>query len=182
MDWYATQRRKNRGLTEVQDLSVEMLGQGPSQNRLKTKAAETKGLTYFCLHVLAKLGHNIPHLAGPLSQAGRAILQYMECLERYPPQPNAQQCQILFTLGMRHLRLAKAAGVELSPKHHLFVHMLRRTPMAGNPRTYTPFLDESLNRVLASVCRAAYAAVWERRVFTNFSHLQGRGQRGSGGL
>ena len=170
MDWYKTQR--HRGFTEVQDLSISMLGDGTSQNKLKTKAAETKGLTYFCLHLLAELGHHIPDLVGPLRQAGHAIVQYMECLDRYPPQPDSRQCQILFALGMRHLRLAKAAGVELSPKHHLFIHMLRRTPKAGNPRTYSTFLDESLNKVLASVCRAAYASVWERRVFANFGQLQ----------
>ena len=178
MNWYTTQ--KHRGFTEVQDLSIAMLGDGTSQNKLKTKAAETKGLTYFCLHLLAKLGHHIPGLVGPLMQAGQAITQYMECLDLYPPQPDAQQSQILFALGMRHLRLAKAAGVELSPKHHLFIHMLRRTPKAGNPRTYSTFLDESLNEVLVSVCKAAYATVWELRGFTNFAHLRGHGLRGSG--
>ena len=52
--------------------------------------------------------------------------------------------------------------------------------MAGNPKTYSTFLDESLNKVLASVCKVAYATVWERRVFTNFSHLRGHGLRGGG--
>ena len=54
MDWYATQ--KLRGFTEVQDLSIAMLGDGSNQNKLKTKAAETKGLTYFCLHLPVNLG------------------------------------------------------------------------------------------------------------------------------
>ena len=36
MDWYATQ--KHRGFTEVQDLSLAMLGDGDSQKKLKTKA------------------------------------------------------------------------------------------------------------------------------------------------
>ena len=178
MDWYATV--KHRGFTEVQDLSLAMLGDGTAQNKLKTKAAETKGLTYFCLHLLDKLGGHIPNLVGPLMEAGRAITQYMECLDRYPPQPDANQCQVLFTLGMRHLRLAKAAGVELSPKHHLFIHMMRKTAIAGNPRTYATFLDESLNKVLASVCKVAYATVWELRVFANFGHLRGHGLRGTG--
>ena len=170
MRWY--KQNKHLGLTEVLDLTLPMLGDPDKQNLLKAKAAETKGLAYFCLHLLGELGHHIHDMAGPLMEAGRAITQYMDCLERYPAQPSAQQCQLLFTLGMRHLRLAKAAGVELSPKHHLFIHLLRNTWRAGNPRTYTTFLDESLNKVLASVCRAAYASVWERRVFTNFGRLQ----------
>ena len=37
MDWYATV--KHRGFTEVQDLSLAMLGDGTAQNKLKTKSS-----------------------------------------------------------------------------------------------------------------------------------------------
>ena len=83
MSWY--KQNKHLGLTEVLDLSLPMLGDGDKQNILKTKASETKGLTYFCLHLLGELGHHIQDLAGPLMAAGRAITQYMDCLDRYPP-------------------------------------------------------------------------------------------------
>ena len=57
------------------------------------------------------------------------------------------------------------------PKHHLFIHLLCGVVKNGNPKCYWTFLDESENKKLASVARAAYATVWEPRIFTNLDAL-----------
>ena len=73
----------------------------------------------------------------------------------------------MWASGVRHVRLAWAGGVPEIPKHHLFLHLLYKTPLHGNPRYYATLTDESVNRQLAGVARSAYAAVWERRILFN---------------
>ena len=87
----------------------------------------------------------------------------------------------MWSRGVRHLRLAREAGVQELPKHHLFVHLLFRTRIYRNPKYYATFLDESLNRQLAAVARSAYAAVWERRIFWSMD-LIGHGLQRPRGL
>ena len=90
----------------------------------------------------------------------------------------------MWSCGVRHLRLAREAGVQVLPKHHLFAHVLLKTRLYGNPKYYATFLDESLNRQLASVARSAYAAVWERRIFWSMDLIMalGHGLRVQRGL
>ena len=82
-------------------------------------------------------------------------------------------------LGLKHMRLARASGVPFGPKNHLFTHMLKSTGYHGNPRSYHTFMDETLNRTLANVAKAAYASVWEFRMFGYFCTL-GPEKRGAG--
>ena len=72
---------------------------------------------------------------------------------------------------MNHLRQAIRGGVPQKPKHHMFVHLLFRAATNGNPAAYSTFVDESDNRKLAAVCRAAHVAVWEVRIFQNYKNL-----------
>ena len=174
MNYYHQMRQRGRHLTEVQNLTVSMLGSRHLQNFIKTKAAETKGLVPFCIQLVLEKGDKIPNIATALHGAGEALQRYIELLDAYPKQPDEEQCQLLFEVGMSHLRLAEEAGVAETPKHHLFTHMLRQTKRNGNPKTYSTFLDESLNRVLAAVSKGAYAAVWELRGFDSYSRLSGK--------
>ena len=47
-----------------------------------------------------------------------------------------------------------------------------RCVVDGNPRFLSCFLDESLNGVLARVCRAAHRQVWHYRVLANFEQVE----------
>ena len=70
-----------------------------------------------------------------------------------------------------HLRSVISSGMDMKPKHHLFLHLSFRARHYGSPAWYGTFLDESQNRVLASVCRSAYPTVFEQRVFVSFDEL-----------
>lgn len=43
----------------------------------------------------------------------------------------------------------------------------------GDPRCYSCFLDEGLNKVAASIGRCAHRSVWEQRVFHFFRATEG---------
>ena len=81
----------------------------------------------------------------------------------------------MWSCGVRHLRLAREAGVQVLPKHHLLVHMLLKTRLYGSPKYYATLLDESLNRQLASRARSTYAAAWERRIFWSMDLIMALG-------
>ena len=49
-----------------------------------------------------------------------------------------------------------------------------RSRTDGNPAVLACFLDESLNGVLARVCRAAHRSVWTYRVLSNFEETESR--------
>ena len=76
-------------------------------------------------------------------------------------------------LGVLHIRSAIAGGVKPMPKHHQMVHLLQGVPANGSPSLYSNWRDESLNRNLANIAGAAYAAVWERRIFISYLHWRG---------
>ena len=75
-------------------------------------------------------------------------------------------------LAVVHLRNCIAGEVPWGPKHHLFIHLADDARAHGNPKYCATFMDESINRVLASVSMTAYASVWERRVYANFQSLR----------
>ena len=68
--------------------------------------------------------------------------------------------------------LARVCEVPQKPKLHMFMHLAGKARTDGNPTHLACFLDESLNGVLARVCRAAYRSVWHERVFANFAQTE----------
>ena len=65
----------------------------------------------------------------------------------------------------RHCALMKNAGGKFVPKHHLWAHMVHMAKIAGNPRFYSTFLDETLNGVVASIAQSCHQSQWEKRLF-----------------
>eukprot|EP00969_Alexandrium_andersonii_P121244 5359795-Alexandrium_andersonii.AAC.1 len=72
----------------------------------------------------------------------------------------------------------KRLGVDLSPKHHLWIHLTKRVLVFGNPRTYSTFVDETLNLTIAGMTAASHAAHWETRVIDRSRLLAVRSIRG----
>ena len=120
----------------------------------------------------------LPALAPWLLKGGKAILDFLGLCKASPRVPPPGTVQELVNHGLCHLRCARASGVPFGPKHHLFLHLLNKIPVAGNPVTYHTFLDESLNRTLATIAKSANYAVWEDRIFAYFSSLSHR-ERGA---
>ena len=156
--WYdATGTRQDR---RVKELTTGMLGK--RGGLLKTKAAETGALLPFAI----QLCHIYTFRdAGALHSAGMLLQEYMDILSSAPRQVPDQTTQLLLDKVLRHLRILQHVGVKLLPKHHLWCHLTVRIRTAGNPRAYSTFLDESLNRALANMASAAHRARWEERTF-----------------
>ena len=57
------------------------------------------------------------------------------------------------------------ADVKYIPKSNLCVILTLRIAQCGNPRSYSTFMDESLNLVIAAVASAAHQATWEKSIF-----------------
>ncbi len=82
--------------------------------------------------------------------------------------------QRMYDAVLQLVRLWDAAGIPYKPKMHLLVHMLQQTQFSGNPANYSTFFDEGLNKVLASVSRAAHRTVWELRIFAHMAQTEDR--------
>lgn len=180
--WYRRQRQlyPEKELTQVQDLTVAMLGGKPSTPNLGTKAAETKGLLPFALHLLRehRACFEEPEI-GYLIGAGAALQAYFDLLDEAPRNVPPQTLQLMYDAVKRHVSLSQKAGVPLKPKHHLLLHLVERTKRHGNPGFYATFADEGMNRVLKKVGQAAHRSVWEARVFLHFGKIEEtrRGQK-----
>ena len=157
--------------TEVQEFSVQLLG-SRDHRQFNTKAMETKGLVGWVVELLREHVGRLGAAHAPLLQAGEQLLAWFRIVKESPREMGPAHLQQMFQAGILHLASAKNGGVPMVPKHHLFIHMLRRSVVDGNPRTYATFRDEGANRVLAAVARTAYAAVWEQRIFSNFNRLE----------
>jgi hypothetical protein len=166
--WYSDRRRARpeQEITEVQDLTLAMLGGKASSESLHTKAAETKGLVPFALHLLreAKAG-TVPK---NLIDAGQALQDYFDLLDTSPRIVPPEILQKMYDVVKTHVKLSARVGIKMKPKHHLLLHMVKRTLRHGNPGWYSTFEDEGINRILKQVGKAAHRTVWEVRVFSHF--------------
>lgn len=174
--WYKKARRErpNEQITEVQDLTVAMLGGRPLTQSLKTKAAETKGLVPFTLDLLKTYRHQFAEpTINDLISAGEALNKYFELLASSPRRVPLNILQEMYDTVKMHLTMCKRAGVPMKPKHHLLLHLVERTAKNGNPGYYSTFADEGINRLLKKVGQAAHRSVWEARVLLHFGQVQG---------
>jgi hypothetical protein len=175
--WYKDARQRSPGssVTEVQDLTLTMLGSKPSSQSLGTKAAETKGLVPFVLSLVKEFQCKfVDDEACYLIGAGDSLMTYFELLEKSGIVVTPADLQAMFDAVKRHVNMACKAGVDCKPKHHQLVHLVDRTMKHGSPSWYSTFEDESLNRVLKKVGEAAHRSVWEIRVLVQFGQVEDR--------
>ena len=69
-----------------------------------------------------------------------------------------------------HMELMRPFDLFI-PKHHVILHMLAETTSKGNPRHYSSWLDESLNKLLKACCRNASQITFEAVVLSKVSEL-----------
>ena len=166
--WYKAQGDSLTG-TPVQDLTLSMFGSREHRD-LKMKAMESRGFFAFAVELVKRHGKCL-HNQHVLVECGHALLDLLALMKKSPRWPNQIVSQRMLSLGLRHIRLADAAGITLLPKHHLAIHMLREVPRTGNPRDVATYFDESLNGILATLGARAHARVWEHRVFAMFEAI-----------
>jgi hypothetical protein len=168
----------------ISDLTLQMLGDQDDFNiggdlshhgsSLKTKAAETSVLMDWEVTLLQYHGQRVAS-RDELLAGGKALQRWLEITRTDAVALDDGLCQELLDCAQRHLSFCKRAGVKHIPKHHFFAELSSRARFMGNPKTYSCFLDESLNLVLRNVAAASHRAKQEERIFTHFSLLGSMG-------
>ena len=147
MSFYKEFEKEHPGsdLTRVSDFTTSMVGDRSDQ-KLKTKGAETWGVTLFLIDQLR-------HSSIDFADRDR-LLKAGECLKRIVTIWKSNDWTLPRDLAnealnnmLIHIELMRPFETY-QPKHHLMIHPLAETPIKGNPWFYGSWLDESLNKVL----------------------------------
>ena len=159
--WYKARHQRAPGecLTRI-DLRPNKLGD-PSNKALKTKAAETFA---FLVYLIDKMEAHSPKIGPPamkLLEAGRALLRMMKIMDDSGLVMTTSQINSAFDAYQRHLALTDDVDDLHTPKRHLVLHLLRGMQYLGNPRAYSNWHDETLNRFLKQSCRSTSQKTFE---------------------
>ena len=149
------------GLTRMSDLTVAMVG-SRGQPKLKAKGAETWGLCVFIWASCGKHAHRLGRDGPAWRAAGDALLRLVDLMRNAGVTLPPEILQEMMDTYKRHVVLARRLSYNLIPKHHLMFHLLARAASQGNPRFYSTWLDESLNRDLKLVLRNVSQCAFER--------------------
>ena len=149
--------------TRAQGLTLKML-----QSPQPFKGAETKHLVAFVVHSLTTHQHELRHhpQVPLLLSAGNAMLRFIRLTDTAGPYPADPVNRDICISGIAFIVHSLRGGVRFIPKHHQTMHMVRSVWTAGNPTRHANWLDESLNKMLASVSRRAHFSVFELRVLS----------------
>ncbi|CAE7032303.1 unnamed protein product [Symbiodinium sp. CCMP2592] len=159
--------------TEVWNLSLTML----AGKYLKAKAAETHGLLGFVVDRLEKHAHVLlsaehANTCDFLLRAGRAAMDFDAVMANGPRAIDERFCGMLFDHYNRFICLCERAGVALLPKCHMMYHMIQRAVQKGNPRMYSTYIDESLNGLIAQICRSVHRRGWALEVYRKLAMME----------
>lgn len=139
---------------------------------LKAKAAESHGLLGFVVDRLQKHA-NVLSLSEHdfLLRAGKAAMDFDAVMANRPRAIDERTCGMLFDHYNRFICLCDRAGLALLPKCHMMYHMIQRAVRKGNPRMYSTYIDESLNGVIARVCRSVHRRGWALEVYRKLAMM-----------
>ena len=170
--WYKEQRSRGKNITELEDLTVNMLGGKPGEIP-SFKAVETKHLLPFCVELIDRHHGDLPVAeARPLFEAVRAMVRMCEIFDTAALVVPTNLIQELHDCYNTLMECCKIADVPLKPKNHLLAHLIHNVEVQGNPRYYACFEDEGLNAVLRGIGQSAHRAVWAYRIFANWERVE----------
>jgi hypothetical protein len=130
----------------------------------KAKAAESGECVAWGVDLLERFHTHVPH-GKTLLSAGRALLKWKQLIAAASDTLSDGEFSESVELAVRHNSLMQAFECELTPKHHLWVHLCLRMKVCGHPRRYACWLDESLNSCFSAVCQASHRLTWESSIF-----------------
>lgn len=131
---------------------------------LKLKAAECGTILEFCVAILPEYLGVVPH-GQELLLAGNALLSWLAITRSESDIVSALSLQEMRTLGQRFLLNCERASVSFTPKFHFFAHLSEQAFSFGNPKMYSTWLDESLNRLLRDIAASAHRSRQAERIF-----------------
>ena len=168
--WYSHEAAKGVDLTKLEDLTPAMIG-AREKPELSAKGAETKCLIPFCVDLVEQFLPVLGAKGKAFLRCGRALLSFIDTMSTAGWRMTRREQQTLAEAATNFLRFWDLTGLVYKPKAHQLVHTVHDVPFSGNPSFHTTFLDESENRVLADISRAARKTVFWYRVFGHFESL-----------
>ena len=171
--WYDAYTREHPGerFSRLGAFTVQTLGDQDSM-QLKTKAAETRPLVFFCAWLLERHSSLLKGDEEALVPACKALVQFIELMRGSPQRLSTSQRQEMHDCYKRYLLLSSIGGVPQTPKVHLAMHMLDRTRAQGNPRFYATFADESANGTARDLASGLHARTWAVKFHSYWKRLQ----------
>ena len=183
-EYYKTRREtdarfKSSG-TEIWNLTLNMLGKKDNPT-LSAKAKETHGILQFIVDTFEKHGARIKELenfrmtAALLHEAGKAALQIDDVLDSPGRKFELEQSQHAFEVYLRFATLYQRAGGKMVQKFHLMIHLFQDTIRKGNPRSYSTYRDETINRIIAAIARSCHRQSWTESIFRKMNIMYFKG-------
>ena len=172
MEFYRNYQRDNplSNLTRVSDFTPSMIGTRSNQ-KLKTKAAETYGVALFLIDEIQKRGDALgAEDQLKLGQAGSHLISMIQIWKSSAFKMDRAQSQRILDHYKIHLQLMRSFDC-FTPKHHIMIHPILDTLTKGNPWNYVEFVDESLNKTLRATCRHASQMCFENTVLLRMHEL-----------
>ena len=158
-------REKEREtLTRVTSLSNKRVGK-TDERKLATKGSETYGLLIWMIDLTETAGHLLSERAHRFCDAGRLLTRIVEIWRVSPARMGEADIQECWGCWMTYCKLVDGEEeLRGQPKKHSTAHMLAKMRWFGNPRMYSNWLDESLNKLLKQSCRFCSQATLETSV------------------
>ena len=147
-------------ITPVNRIDHHLVGTN-SERKMTSKGAQTHGLMLFMAYFLEKHLARFSPEARLLLDAVRACLRMVEIWREN--KFNVEIGPIQECFDCLNQAYSKTEHIEElnTPKKHLCVHLVYDMQYFGNPRFYSNFFDESLNKLLKSFCRLVSQGTFE---------------------
>ena len=104
-----------------------------------------------------------------LEQSGQKLLDFMDVCNSQPRKMEPHAIRQLVIIIDEHTQLALDAGVKPFPKAHMARHVALQAAIKGNPRFFTTYADEGLNKVFVKIARGCHKLTLQRRLFDKYS-------------
>jgi len=145
---------------------------GDSHERaLRLKASQTWTFLLFLIAQLEKHVRRLGAEGARLLAAAKALENFVRLFSAAAPHLTSDQIQEAWSRWKQHLALTQEIPELQIPKRHVMFHLLEKLPFLGNPRYYSNWLDESLNRMLKDACRQISQQTFEESLLLRMPEL-----------
>ena len=151
------------------------LGKTTDHARAPFKGGEAKDLVDFVVRML----QNHAPIGNGLLVAGKQLQRLISLIDESPLHISEAVAAEMRQAACDFLIRGTEAGMRPIPKFHQLLHMVHDLAAEhGNPRFYSNWTDESLNRDLAGIARQAYSSVWAGRIMVCWRYIRDSRSRG----
>ena len=142
-----------RKLTRIERGITSHLVGSRAEKKMASKGAETFGLLLFVGDYLERNLRRFSSEARDLMEAAQSTTKVVDIWRVSTYNMLPADMSACFDLINRAFTLTEGVDDLNTPKKHLVTHLFYDMQFLGNPRFYSNFYDESLNKLLKSFCR-----------------------------